>query len=173
MIYLPGWYKLNCHWHDRCERFSVERSHQAIHQLTRFFRHQGELTGRWTRKETLHLTEVRGFYDLLMPGSFIAAMILVLVYEKRSLMRYAFINAGVIAAMALILPFFASFWHDVFHPLLFSDELWRNTPRDVSYYIMPGVFFLHSTVLLIIVACLVNLSLGLGLRHSLRSGRGT
>lgn len=168
MIYLPQWYVVNCHWHDRCERFGQESSRLAIGQLTQFFRHQGELSGRWSEKEIRHLSEVRGMFDRLLLAALLAAVVLALTYEKRRLARAALISATSIAAMLLVLPFFATFWRDVFHPLLFSNNLWRNTPDDVSYYIMPRVFFKHSTALLIGTACLLNLGLGLGLRRSLR-----
>ena len=79
--------------------------------------------------------------------------------------RYALVNAIVIIALlALIIPFFGTFWRDVFHPLLFDNDLWMNNKYDLSYYIMPRVFFKYTVALLVVVCFLINISIWLGLR---------
>lgn len=165
ITYLPYWYQLNCEWHPRCEQIGYERALKSIDELTAFFRYQGQLTKPWTSKERLHLAEVRHIFNKLFFGAVIAVVILGLVFDRQRASRYALINVVIIVSLLLILPFFTPFWRQIFHPLLFDNELWKNNKFDVSYYIMPRQFFMFSTAFLIVLSCLLNLSVWLGLRN--------
>lgn len=164
LVYLPGWYELNCHWHPRCEILGAGRVEQAVDELTRYFRHQGELVHGWSQKERRHLAEVRPIYDGLFLGAFLAAAALVLGWEPRHAARTALWAAAGVAALALVLPFFAAFWTQLFHALLFDNELWRNDRGDLSWYFMPREFFKYSAILLISAAVAINLILAWALR---------
>ena len=157
LVYLPGWYRINCDWHPRCEMLGAERSERAIVELTRYWRHQGELGAGWSGKERQHLAEVRPIYDALFVGVFLAAGALLLGWERRYVTRTALWVAAGIAALALVLPFFGYFWTKIFHGLLFDNTLWKNTPRDVSWYIMPRQLFMYSVG--VMIACAASLSL--------------
>lgn len=165
MIYLEPWYFANCNWHPRCERLGMEHASVAIDELTSFFLHQGELVTRWTPKEKAHLLEVRNIYDGMFLAFFPALAALIWTFDRRLVRRFAWTNIGIIVACAVVLPFFRDFWNEVFHPLLFDNELWRTNPNDISWYVTPRVFFFHSTIALIIVISAINLAIALGLRE--------
>ena len=164
-FYLPQWMELNCSLHNKCERVGDEKAKAGIHELAAFFRHQGELDSFNTIKEKTHLKEVRGIFDSMFVLALLGLVILISAYNRRLVRRYALINAIVIVAfLALIIPFFGTFWRDVFHPLLFDNDLWMNNRYDLSYYIMPRVFFKYTVALLVVVCFVLNLSIWLGLR---------
>ena len=164
-FYLPQWMELNCDFHKRCEVVGTEQASAGIHELSSFFRHQGELDSFNTVKEKMHLMEVRGIFDKMFFIALISLVILALTYNRRLASRYALINAIVIIALLiLIIPFFGTFWRDVFHPLLFDNNLWMNNRYDLSYYIMPRVFFKYTVALLIVICFFINLAIWLGLK---------
>lgn len=157
LVYLPGWYELNCNWHSRCDIIGMERTERAITELTRYFRHQGELDEAWSKKERMHLAEVRPIYDCLLFGSSFALLALGIGWNRRYASRTALWVAGSIAALTLVLPFFATFWTQIFHGLLFDNDLWRNNRGDLSWYFMPRQLFMYSVILLIAAAVTANL----------------
>lgn len=165
VAYLPGWYRLNCNWHSRCEKMGYDRVDTGIAQLNRFFRHQGELDAIfWTGKEKMHLMEVRQIADYLFL-LFIAAIIgLYFSYHEKTIPKCAIINAALIVSFIAVIPFFATFWRNVFHPIVFDNQLWINTHLDFSFYIMPRQFFKFTTALLIISSSLINLLVWFGIR---------
>lgn len=165
MAYSPQWYRLNCHWHPRCERIGMATAERGIGELTRYFRHQGTLEHRWTAKEQRHLAEVRSLYDRLFWAALIAAVLLAATYRRERIAYYALVNAVIVAALLLALPFFKTFWRELFHPVLFDNELWRNNRYDLSYYITPRVFFLYSTAALVASSIALNLGIWLLLRR--------
>lgn len=170
VIYTPASYQLNCHWNERCAK--IDDPERAISDITGFFRHQQALATPWSSKEQRHLAEVRGIYD----GVFTLFALVTLLFAldlwccrrtpsqgARRYRRYALlslnITAGILFAMLLITPFFNFFWMEVFHPLVFSNELWRTTPQDVSWYLMPKAFFLRIILFLLVTTILLNLLL--------------
>lgn len=168
-VYTPAWYELGCHAHTRCERLRNIETSTAIRQLTAYWRHQGELSEPWTKKERNHLAEVRPIYDGLALV-FLGALILAPVFLRgRTLPRAARAN---VLLMLLLLPgllVFRSFWMEVFHPLVFDNELWRNTRSDVSWYFMPPRFFQLSAALLMGAALTANLLVWAFTRRRLKS----
>jgi len=156
---MPYWYKLNCNLHTRCEEIGYERSYRGIDELTSFFLHRGELTSFLTKKEKLHLSEVRGIFDEMFYIGIIAIILLVITFERRWISRFAIINVLIILSLLVVLPFFKTFWTEVFHPILFDNDLWRNNRFDLSFYIMPRKFFMYTMVLLIVLCSLINIAL--------------
>nr|CAA6824892.1 MAG: Unknown protein [uncultured Thiotrichaceae bacterium] len=173
-IYSPVLYQVNCHWNDRCERLGEETIPQRATEITQLFLHQSEaLPKPWTEKETTHLLEVRSMYD----GAFLIFSVVTFVFlldyflvkgGRHAYVRYArnalFISLGLLIAALLIIPFFNSFWIKIFHPLLFDNELWRTTSKDVSWYLMPKAFFLRVIVFICVSTVVLNLLVWLGLR---------
>ena len=152
-FYLPWWMELSCAWNDRCEIVGMEKSLKGINELSSYFRHQDQgLESFFTEKEKLHLKEVRGIFDTMLMIALAAVILLAVSWDRTRLPRYSIYNAFIILALLLVLPFFGTFWKDVFHPLLFDNDLWKNNRADLSYYIMPRQFFKY-TVALIIIAC--------------------
>lgn len=164
-FYLPQWMEYNCELHNRCDAIGIERSIDGINELASFFRHQGELDSFLTQKEKLHLKEVRGIFDRMFFLGLLSLLVLVLTYERKRVSSYALINAVIIICLLIVLPFFGTFWRDVFHPLLFDNDLWQNNKYDLSFYIMPRVFFKYTVGLLIISCFLINIAIWLSLRR--------
>ncbi len=163
-FYAPQWMKLNCNWHERCKIIGYDNAYRGIDELASYFRHRGGLESFWTVKEKTHLKEVRGMFDKMLIGGAFALVMLILTYDRRRVPRYALINAAIILSLLLILPFFTTFWRDIFHPLLFKNNLWMNNRYDLSFYIMPRQFFKYTIALLIAISVSVNIILWLALR---------
>jgi len=165
-FYAPSWMKLNCEWHDRCAIIGYENAYTGIEELASFFRHKGELDHFYTRKEKTHLTEVRGIFDRMFVIGVAAVILLTLTYDRKKIGRYAMINAAIILSLLLVLPFFTTFWRDIFHPLLFKNNLWMNNRYDLSFYIMPRQFFKYTVALLVALSVSLNIIIWLLCRKS-------
>jgi len=155
ITYLPGWHKASCEWHGRCTNYGYDRALLRIDELRTFMQHRGELPALyWTPKELSHLGEVRGMLD---HGALIALLGAAIFFHQRARERAqtARIAMLVIAAFVIVLPFFGTFWRDVFHPLLFDNQNWRTRPEDTSYWVMPRIYFQYTTALVIGVAVLL------------------
>jgi len=163
-FYFPEWMELNCGWHNRCGEIGKERAVNGINELAVYFRHQGELKSFLTEKEKLHLKEVRGIFDKMFFLGLISLVMILLTYNRKRMSRFALINAVVIISLLIVLPFFGTFWRDVFHPLLFDNNLWQNNKYDLSFYIMPRQFFKYTVTMLIIFCFSINIAIWLGLR---------
>ena len=170
-FYAPQWMKLNCEWHERCGVIGYDTAYTGIDELASFFRHRGELDSFRTAKEKAHLKEVRGIFDRMLIGAVIALILLVLTYDRKKVSRNALINAAIILSLLLVLPFFTTFWRDVFHPLLFKNNLWMNNRYDLSFYIMPRQFFKYTIALIVTLSVTVNIVLWLVLRKSAKKNR--
>ncbi|MDH3713470.1 MAG: DUF1461 domain-containing protein [Gammaproteobacteria bacterium] len=157
MIYTESWYRLHCDWYDRCLVLG-ELAERSIANLTNFFLHREALHGRWSHKESLHLAEVRGIYDVLAGIAVLAALGLAYGYRGARLRRASLINIAVIVSLLLLLPAFGYFWRHVFHELMFSNELWRTDRNDITWYITPRVMFRNAIVALVIGGAAVNLA---------------
>ena len=171
IVYLPYWYKFNCNWNERCDTIGYERAEKGIDDLTSFFLHKGELVSFWTKKEKLHLGEVRDIFDNMFIIAIICVICLMLTFDRLRVSRFAIVNALIIVALLVVLPFFTTFWRDVFHPLLFSNNLWMNNRFDLSFYIMPRQFFKYTTVLLIASSVILNLGIWSVSRRRIASPR--
>jgi uncharacterized membrane protein len=125
----------------------------------------------WTKKEKLHLGEVRDIFDNMFIIAIICVICLILTFDRLRVSRFAIVNASIIVALLVVLPFFTTFWRDVFHPLLFSNKLWMNNRFDLSFYIMPRQFFKYTTVLLIASGVLLNLAIWSVSRRRIASPR--
>ena len=147
-------------------QFGEEKSKRHINELVNFLRHTSTLVHPdWTSKEKHHLSQVRIIFDMLHAGAVMAACALVLAYDPRRLKKIALINAVILLSTSAVIPFFKYFWRRVIHEILFNNENWINYPSDVSYYITPRIFFLHTLILIISVSVLINLCLFMLLRE--------
>lgn len=155
VAYVPGWHEASCDWHDHCDRFGRAQSLTCIGELRAFLQHRGELANAgWSAKEKAHLAEVRGMLDRWA----ILAALSLLVWahaDARERLRAARWTLLGIASCVIVLPFFGTFWREVFHPLLFDNRNWLNNPSDVSWWIMPRLYFQYTTGLVIGVAVMI------------------
>lgn len=174
-IYSPVLYQVNCHWNERCEYLGEPAVKQASQELSQLFLHQRpRLTHPWTDKENTHLLEVRSIYDGVFFLFVLVSLVFLLDYflvkrGRKDYVSYArhalFISLGLLVATLLISPFFNSFWIKVFHPLLFDNDLWRTTSKDVSWYLMPKAFFLRVIVFICVSTVVLNLLVWWGFRE--------
>lgn len=166
LIYTSWSYPLNCHWNPRCEPLGMPKVELSSHELASFFRHQLAVlpTPPWSEKELQHLTEVRGIYDQVFWLFVVITILFILdllinkqVFRYR---RYAVhsrnLMLGLLVLMLAISPFFRFFWMEIFHPLVFSNELWRTDPNDISWYLMPGNYFLRVILFLLASTLVLN-----------------
>lgn len=152
MIYVPEWYFFNCHFHTRCERYGMPGIEHHVHNLVNYFLHLDKFHGRWTGKEISHLSEVRAIYDKLFLTVPVWIALFAWSFNWARLKRAAMISLMIVASFLLVLPFFAYFWMDVFHPLLFNNMNWKNNRFDVSFWIMPREFFRNSVIFMVVVS---------------------
>lgn len=168
-VYSPVWMEYNCEYHKRCEVVGMEEARKGISELSAYFRHQGTLETFYTDKEKLHLKEVRGIFDKLFLASLGALLLLVLTFDRKRVSRFAVVNALLILSLLAVLPFFGTFWRDIFHPLIFNNDLWMNDQYDLSFYIMPRQFFKYTVGLLTVLCFLINIGIWLGLRKRVKA----
>ena len=114
------------------------------------------VTTRWSVKERIHLLEVRIILDTIAIMAVVFIILFFLTLEKKNLSAQAKLNIFITSGLIILIPFFKVFWKGVFHPLLFANMLWLNTPKDVSFYIMPGVFFKYSMIFFIFATVVIN-----------------
>lgn len=165
-VYSPYWYSANCRFHDRCDIVGEARTQTGIRELTSFYRHtgQGLASEFWTKKEKKHLFEVRPIMDILFITGLAALVLFFVCHRASHIQRFALINTIIILCLIAILPFFSYFWRRIFHPLLFNNLNWLNTPQDFSFYILPRVFFRNTLIFMVISSSLINVSLALAYR---------
>ncbi|MCX6582821.1 MAG: DUF1461 domain-containing protein [Candidatus Aminicenantes bacterium] len=166
MVYFSPWYKLNCRLHLISQRIPTEKASIYIHELTGFFLHSHQLETGWSAKEKFHLNEVRGIFDILAGAAILSLALFGFTFNKKHTRKLAGINLLIIISLTLIIPFFRYFWISILHPLLFNNLAWRTNPMDVSFFLLPPAFFYYSTILLITVSFIINLSLWLSFRDS-------
>ncbi|MFZ5756637.1 MAG: DUF1461 domain-containing protein [Pseudomonadota bacterium] len=153
ITYLPGWHTLSCQWHERCADYDISNgdgaAQERITELRHFMQHRGTLSAfDWTRKERAHLAEVRTLLDRLLVLAMLGALVF-LHADAATRARVALWSMLGVAACIAVLPFFTTFWREVFHPLLFDNNNWRNYPEDTSWSIMPRLYFKYTTALVI------------------------
>lgn len=146
MVYTPLWMDAACGFHGRCEAFGRDEAREHIFELAAFFRHQGTLDGRWTAKEIAHLSEVRGFYDVLFLAWPLVVVLMLVTLRRARARAVAVTVAALTLAAAALLPAFGYVWDEVFHALMFDNDWWKNTRADVSWWILPNQFFFATVV---------------------------
>lgn len=169
VIYTPWTYQVNCYWNLRCEQLGLTAVHNRSLELASFFQHQlaNLPSPPWSSKEIQHLTEVRGLYDQLFWLFIIITLIMIfdllMAKSLKIYQGYAMLSRnlmfGLLLALLVISPFFKFFWMEIFHPLVFNNQLWLTDPRDISWYLMPRNYFLWVIFFLFCSTLLLNQAL--------------
>jgi len=158
-IYLPVPQAWACTQLPRCAALGGTAAERRD-ELIAYFRHQRQVLPQpWTARERAHLGEVRRIYDRawVVAAGLTLALAIGLGLKTLRPRRIAAWGLLWLAPLWLAIPFFAGFWRDWLHPLLFANELWKNTPAEVSYHLLPRGLFrlaLASTLLLTSVSLL-------------------
>lgn len=167
-VYTPYAYQLYCPINPRCALLSESFAQQSMLQLADFFQHQiPRLLPPWSHKEHLHMLEVRDMYDVAA-GLFVLVLLWI-GYDSQqpnAIARYhqyvrhsLWLSLGLLLVCLLIMPFFQYFWMQIFHPLLFNNELWRTDRADISWYLMPREFFMGVIGFIVVSSLLLHLLL--------------
>ena len=147
-IYSPCYHLNKLPEIKRIERIGRDKAVKAVEELYVFFRHENSLTLKdWSEKELQHLKEVRRLLDLLGLFFLLSILFLALARKNMNIAGISFWNGmGFLLLGILLSVHFVFFWKHIFHPLLFENNLWRNTPEDLSYYLMPRSYFKKITL---------------------------
>lgn len=157
IIYTPYWHLCFSRFNPRIAVIGPQTAEQGVRELSAYLRHQKPMTHpRWTLKERRHLKEVRAIMDLLLWFGAAALLMLFPPGNRKHCGRYAKINIIIAISAICILPFFKFFWRHLFHPAMFDNNLWMNTPKDFSFWIMPRIYFQYTTALLIAGSVFLN-----------------
>ncbi len=150
VAYNPYWINYNCDNNERCSKVKTEFRVKAVHELSSFLSHRGELKTGWRKNEKIHMEEVRYIFDIMAVAALVSIGVLFLFRKDRMrLYKFAIINIIIALALFIIIPNFKTFWRDVFHPLLFNNDFWKMSRQDVSYYITPRSFFKLTTIVVL------------------------
>lgn len=168
-VYTPYLYQANCYWNERCDQLGEQQTERRISELNRFFLHLNtQLPQPWTQKENIHMGEVRQIYDSVFIVFILLTLFFIFDYRRGSQagLRYRrytrnslLISVALMLCALLLIPFFKVFWMNVFHPLLFDNELWRTNRSDVSWYLVPKLFFMRAILFITVTTLLLNLAL--------------
>ena len=145
LIYHESTYHLNYAINGEPKQLHKATVTFAIADLITYFTYTDPLDTRfWSEKERRHYADVRMIYTALTIIA-ICSVFLVGLSQGNILWRWiAITDAALIGTGLLILSQFSWFWHQVFHPLLFSDQSWLMSPDDASYWLFPEPFFLTA-----------------------------
>lgn len=154
--YVPAWYQFNCRFHGRCLQMPMAPSELRIRELHQFLLHRNFLSSPWSTKERYHLAESRSLLDGALLIAVVCIVLLLWPAKIKPQIWWPMLNIVIVLMFCLILPFFRFFWTRIFHPLFFDNQMWMNTCKDVSYYIMPSVFFEHTILLILLVSIMLN-----------------
>lgn len=156
-IYSSSWYELNYEKQGTYNLINKELSMNSTTNLINYFYHKDNLNNNWNLKEKTHFSEVRNIYDILFLFSLINFLILIYSFNKNNIAKYSIINLIIILLSFLLIPFFTFFWNKIFHRVLFSNNLWILNKNDLSYYLFPNEFFIHSFILILLISITINL----------------
>ena len=170
--YNSYWMKYNCGIHKRCERIGEEKSYNAIDNLTAYLMHREELSDNWRINEVIHLKEVRNIFDIMFAAAVISLAVLIIFRKNRPrLYKFALINIAVALCLIIVLPNFKTFWRDIFHPLLFDNDFWKVSRRDLLYYVTPRAFFKITTAVILSSWVVLNIAIIAASLFNKRKGR--
>lgn len=159
LIFSTGWYRYNCDFHQRCNNLGTQGVEQRAANMGSFFLHLEPLAASWDPRGRAHLEDVREIYKVLAVVALGAtALLSFMLWQDPSRLGPA--GRGALLAMlatTIIIPLFGPFWEEVFHPLLFNNDLWRTRPGEVLWNLTPRVFFRNSAIALIGTSALLNL----------------
>ena len=162
-IYSPGYHLSKLPEIKRTEVIGQNKTIQAVKELYGFFRHGNSLTLKeWSKKELQHLKEVRKWFDILGCLFLLSILFLTAARKRINVTKISFGNGVALVLLGILLSVdFTFFWKQVFHPLLFKNDFWKNTPNDLSYYLMPRSFFKGITLWVCFFSLVFHFSLSL------------
>jgi hypothetical protein len=168
-VYSDSWYKFNYNQQDTYQQLGENKTINATNNLINFFLHNKELNGLWNQKEIKHMNDVRNIYDILFILFVLSVISITLLFDKKLIKKYSKINMIVIGSLIIVIPFFSLFWNYIFHPLMFSNNLWIMTSNDISYYLFDienYTFMFNSVLLVILSGVAINLIIWIKMRKS-------
>ena len=159
------WYSYNYLDTSIQKQITKEHYQSQINNLLSYLKYQTDLNENWTPKEKSHYHDVRNIYLILILIALTASMTTIKLLPKRAkkLSKISLINIIIIIIVSAILFLnFKTFWNNIFHSLLFTDNNWQMTPDDTSYYLFPLKFFSNTTIAILISSITINLCIYCG-----------
>ena len=134
---------------------SYEFVSRAIDDLILFFLHSSELSLEfWNLKEIKHFEDVRRIYDFLIL-SFLGVCIFLswfgFRFSELEFKRAIKFALGIVFLPLILFPVFSWFWIEVFHPILFSNDLWILNVNDLCFWIFPIEFFMGFYLIFVFI----------------------
>ncbi|MFP5383023.1 MAG: hypothetical protein ACLGHG_03030 [Gammaproteobacteria bacterium] len=155
VAWLPGWHEGSCEWHAGCTEYGREAALARIAELRAYLQWRGELAvENWGDAERAYHAQVRnllGYFSVLaLLGAMVFAHADATLRARTA--RWAILLAAV---CVIVLPFFGSFWRELFQPLTFGGAAHLREPDSTSAWIMPPIYYNYTTALVIGVATLI------------------
>lgn len=164
MVYSFSWYQFNYNFQETYQFLGEDITNNVTLNLINFFIYKEDLNLYWNETEILHMNDVRFIYTIL----FILAIFSFFGFgyffsSFKQVKKFAIINILFVCSLFFILPFFVYFWDNIFHVILFNNNYWIITNKNISYYLFSYQFFKNSLLFLIIFSIFFNLSVLLSL----------
>ena len=156
-VYTSSWYEFNYNLQDTYDNLDENDAKNATDNLIGFFMHRNDMNDLWNDKEKAHMSDVRNIYDILFILAVLSVIVIVTLKEREVFLKSSRINIIVKLSLLIILPFFAFFWNNIFHTVMFSNDFWINTPLDISYHLFPIEFFERSLLFIALFSVLENI----------------
>jgi uncharacterized membrane protein len=169
-VYVPFWYKINV---KTVKYLPVTKVNKAIDNLTSYFVHNKKLASKiWTKKERLHMQQVRGMYDSAFYIFIFCVLMILLLADKASFALAAraktLLSVSVIIGVSasIMVSFFAPIWSWL-HKIVFSgNSYYLYNLTDISYLLFPHSFFINSIIFIVVIFTLSLVALHLAMRFS-------
>ncbi len=155
-IYFSFSYDLNSNLSD----IDIENKSLYYDNLVDFFLYKDDLNEYFSQKEKLHYIEVRSIYNFLFLFFLIFSLILYFNKNNLNFKRYSRYSLISLLILPIIISInFTYFWDNIFHNILFDNNLWVMTQEDLSYYIFNHDFFKYIILEFFLLNLIIHLSI--------------
>lgn len=160
--HLKPWYEYNFEKDNIYEEVGYEIVQNATDNLVGFFYYREELNNLWSQKEKAHFEDVR---EIFFKSFIILVAMLGFLYINKKIVSenkrgFVIINMITIVLLSsLVIVFFNFFWNNIFHKILFSNNLWIMDKGDLSYYLFKEGFFIKTSLWVFILFVIENIML--------------
>lgn len=155
-IYCSSWYNFNYEKQEITKNISLIDQKNATENLVSFFAYNTNLNSLWNEKEISHMYDVRQIYFILELLALISIVLVICLFDKSHMIYCVKINIIFLVSLLIILPFFQFIFSGIFHEILFTNNNWIMTDKDISYYLFPLEFFRNSFLFIILISILEN-----------------
>lgn len=152
----PQWYYINYGLQDNSQLLNSTTQITQTNNLVGFFTYKQTLNSKWSITESQHMADVRVLYSLLFLGILGFGILLNFTLKKEYILGITKITYGILLLLLPIMFVFSWFWDNIFHTVLFSNDYWIMTPKDLSFYLFSDMFFLRSMIVIVLIMIIIN-----------------